>query len=599
MVPYYYHLLQVVTTQLQIPFKSVKVSDIQKEEGRLALFTAAHTSLKIIDHLGLVVNHAHRDDCKIRLHRTKCSNILRNVISPHFIEGLRSDLKNQQYSLLLDESTDIAVHKYLGIVIIYYSNTLKKIVSTFLDLVELEECNADGIVAAIKKTLKKFNLPLENLMGIGTDNAAVMTGINNGVYAKLKSSLPHLILVRCLCHSLQLAVSAAAKEFLPRNLEFIIRETYDWFSKSSARQAQYRNLYKVINENHEPKKIVQACQTRWLSIESAVARIYHQWVELKTHFSISKINERCYTAELLYNMYEDESNYAYISFIYPILMEINRVNKLFEGKDADHTNLFDELMGLIEILVSKITLPSNKINIFTENIQNFIYKKSYLGYRFEAQIEKMRGNGLSENNEELIRGRCIQFVVKLINEIKNRFPENINIMKIIKSISVNESLNHNKRSIIELLEHFGKDQDTIARIDDQWRQLHLLKWAQTTKTKEFWYEVLNFKDSQGQARFQEIASFALSLLVLPHSNADVERVFSSMNLVKSKIRNRMQLPLLCSILTIRAGLRLAEKCCHNYDLPDDVLKKICSNETYQNEINTIESASDTSPSSEE
>jgi hypothetical protein len=29
-----------------------------------------------------------------------------------------------------------------------------------------------------------------------------------------------LTLIRCMCHSLQLAVSAAAKEFLPKTLEF-------------------------------------------------------------------------------------------------------------------------------------------------------------------------------------------------------------------------------------------------------------------------------------------------------------------------------------------------------------------------------------------
>ncbi|CAH2100390.1 unnamed protein product [Euphydryas editha] len=61
-------------------------------------------------------------------------------------------------------------------------------------------------------------------MGIGTDNAPVMVGVNNGVFSKLKEEVPQLILVRCLCHSLQLAVSAAAREFLPRNLEFLIRK---------------------------------------------------------------------------------------------------------------------------------------------------------------------------------------------------------------------------------------------------------------------------------------------------------------------------------------------------------------------------------------
>lgn len=86
-------------------------------------------------------------------------------------------------------------------------------------------------------------------MGIGTDNASVMVGVNNGVFTKLKEEVPHLVLVRCLCHSLQLSVSAAAKQFLPRNLKFLTRETYDWFARSSSRRTAYKELYKTKDKN--------------------------------------------------------------------------------------------------------------------------------------------------------------------------------------------------------------------------------------------------------------------------------------------------------------------------------------------------------------
>jgi hypothetical protein len=54
---------------------------------------------------------------------------------------------------------------------------------------------------------------------------------------------------------LQLAVSAAAKHTIPRKIEFLIRESYDWFSKSSLRQDSYKNLYAAINEGKEPLKL--------------------------------------------------------------------------------------------------------------------------------------------------------------------------------------------------------------------------------------------------------------------------------------------------------------------------------------------------------
>ena len=82
-------------------------------------------------------------------------------------------------SAFIDESNDISVLKLLGISIIYYSNILKKIVSTYLGLVEIEECDAEHIVLANKNLLRTKNLKLINLIAIGTNNASVMTGINN------------------------------------------------------------------------------------------------------------------------------------------------------------------------------------------------------------------------------------------------------------------------------------------------------------------------------------------------------------------------------------------------------------------------------------
>lgn len=586
---------QTITSQAMIPFKPVAVQRQQKYEAQLALYTAMHTSIRAVDHLGEVINRSHeKESDKIHLHRTKCSNIIKNVLAPHFTNLLKKELKDQPFSLLIDESTDISVQKYLGIVVIYYSNAHKKVVSTFLDLAELSECNADGIICAIKRTLDRFELSLSNLMGLGTDNASVMTGINNGVFTKLKQEVPHLVLVRCLCHSLQLAVSAAAKQFLPRNLEFLIKETYDWFSRSSSRQFMYKELYKTINDGQNPLKIIQSCQTRWLSIEGAVSRIFTQWLELKTHFNMVKLSERCYTADMLHTMYSDDSNYAYIAFLQPVLTEVNRVNKLFESKTADHTKLCNELTNLIDVLVNKITLPTNKIDIFTQNIRDFVYLKSYLGYRFENHIQKMKEQGLTPANEEAIRGRCVQFVIHLLEEIKNRLPENVYLMQNISQISVDRALRHNKNSLVDLMTHFHKMPEFIEKVEEQWRQIHLIKWTETKDTKYFWNEVLELKDAEGVVRFKELGSFAVSLLILPHSNADIERIFSQMNIIKNKQRNKMKLKLLTSILTIRSAVSLEKKCCNNYNIPAEVLRKIGTKELYSFEESTSIETGDSS-----
>jgi hypothetical protein len=67
-------------------------------------------------------------------------------------------------------------------------------------LVELEGGDARSIAKAVVEFLEKCNLKKENLQGIGTDNASVMTEVHNGVHKILKEecALPNLVLIRCV-----------------------------------------------------------------------------------------------------------------------------------------------------------------------------------------------------------------------------------------------------------------------------------------------------------------------------------------------------------------------------------------------------------------
>lgn len=113
-----------------------------KAEASLALFIAEHCSVLTVEHLAELCKKIFSDSKSVKdlqLHRTKCSNIISEVLGPHFKEVLRADIGNSKFSLLLDESTDISVLKYLGIAIRYYSESQKKMVSTFLSLSSLEK----------------------------------------------------------------------------------------------------------------------------------------------------------------------------------------------------------------------------------------------------------------------------------------------------------------------------------------------------------------------------------------------------------------------------------------------------------------------------
>jgi len=79
--------------------------------------------------------------------------------------------------------------------------------------------------------------------------------------------------------------------------------------------------------------------------------------------------------------------------------------------------------------------------------------------------------------------------------------------------------------------------------ESQYRMLYAKTWKHefdcglTKDTIGFWEHVYNMDE------FKALARYALTCLVIPSSNACVERIFSVMNSTKTKQRNRLGMPI--------------------------------------------------------
>ena len=107
------------------------------------------------------------------------------------------------------------------------------------------------------------------------------------------------------------------------------------------------------------------------------------------------------------------------------------------------------------------------------------------------------------------------------------------------------------------------------------------KEAQNSDVEAFWTEVINYRDAAGEAVFQELAMFALSMLSLPLSNAAVERTFSQMNIIKCKTRNKMQQPMFEAIMHVRAYMSRNNRCCNEF-VPSQAMFARFNNRMYHN-----------------
>lgn len=97
------------------------------------------------------------------------------------------------------------------------------------------------------------------------------------------------------------------------------------------------------------------------------------------------------------------------------------------------------------------------------------------------------------------------------------------------------------KSIAELAVHFPTlvKEDDFDVLQDQWQDLLSAKESLRgfdEKATVFWQEIRSVKDGNNHIKYDVLSKLMCGLLALPHSSACVERVFSQVNMIKTKHR---------------------------------------------------------------
>ena len=142
-------------------------------------------------------------------------------------------LKNQTFSILLDESTDVRVTQMLALVVRYVNANTMQTADRCFDIIEVLDGTLLGLFKAVSNVqFEMHSIPPRNLIGLGAYNCATMMGKVSAFQAQLKEACPHIFVNGCICHSLALRLSHASKK-LSAWIENFIRDICSYFSHSS------------------------------------------------------------------------------------------------------------------------------------------------------------------------------------------------------------------------------------------------------------------------------------------------------------------------------------------------------------------------------
>ncbi|XP_067123238.1 zinc finger protein 862-like [Centruroides vittatus] len=564
-------------------------------ELKLAMFCVEHNlPIKIMDHLPKLIQSVCHDSNiakDLKVARTKTTELIKEKLSAKSCEEMTSVLQNVKFSLIIDETTDISSTKCLAVIARYFDNSSGKARDRFMGLLQVQQATAEAIYHSMMELLINLNIPAQNMIGFGADNASVMMGESGGVKALIKKDNPNIFVLGCVCHSFSLCVSQACNK-LPRTIEDLVRNIYAYFAHSSKRINELSEFQKFVDG--QPHRLLRLSQTRWLSWQAVVNRTLEQWNALTLYFTAAAVEDNIHTAQLLLKDLQNPFNKLYLHFLSYILELINKMNLNFQSERPRITSLLPNISSLFKTILHNYlkkdyvdSIPLNKID--TQNSRHFQRIETiYLGAMCEVQIAK---NKFPEKDMKLFLSSIQSFYIVLSAEIKKKFPFDDLILQEITKLEPKIALSGNVRSVVNLVTHFPNivPEHEYEELNTEWQLLPEIRDKLTSCAVEnletFWYEVNKIKDDNGDVMFPILGKLSTSLLSLPHSSACVERVFSQLNLIKTKIRNRLQVDTCNAFLLSKELLKTQNRKCYDWipELKETHPIAIHDTETEENE----------------
>ncbi|KAK3885504.1 hypothetical protein Pcinc_010245 [Petrolisthes cinctipes] len=125
----------------------------------------------------------------------------------------------------------------------FYDEEKRRVTDALLDVIEVDDANAESLYKSVKELLQCNEIPLHNIIGFGSDNCSTMLGAHKGFQAYLKKDVPSVFILGCVWHSFALCASHAAST-LPSWLESFLKDVCNYFARSSKRQ----HLFQMIQD---------------------------------------------------------------------------------------------------------------------------------------------------------------------------------------------------------------------------------------------------------------------------------------------------------------------------------------------------------------
>ncbi|KAG5899014.1 hypothetical protein JTB14_000041 [Gonioctena quinquepunctata] len=203
------------------------------------------------------------------LSKTVCDEFI-YLMAEKVLIYISDEIKKAKYFSLIVDSTPDAAHVDQLTLVIRCVLDNGEPCERFLKFLPSVGHKAQEMFDAITIELEKLNINLKDCCGQSYDNASNMSGIYNGLQAKIQEQAPFAMFVPCAAHSLNLVGTSAAESCTEACHFFMLLEEV----KSTERWK------KLMNEIGRGKTLKRVNLTRWSARADACKSLRDSWGEV-------------------------------------------------------------------------------------------------------------------------------------------------------------------------------------------------------------------------------------------------------------------------------------------------------------------------------
>jgi hypothetical protein len=487
-------------------------------------------------------------------------------------EVIMGEIGERQFSVLIDESCDISVKEQM-VVMLRYVNNEGKVIERFLALKHVKDTTSDALKQALFSLLDKYNLQvlfslldkynlsITRLRGQGYDGASNMRGEFNGLQKRILDDNPYAFYVHCFAHQLQLVVVSVSSccPSVHDFFEYISNIVNTTSASCKRRDALIEAHHQSISDRlesgemfhgsgqHQETNLARPGDTRWSSHHKTLIRLDQMWNSVIEVLGMVETDGRApsHVGGLIEKM--ESFKFTFILKLMLWLLSItNELSRVLQRKDINIVHAMELISDVNDQLVA---MRENGWNNLFYEVQQCCNDKSIPVPNMFDEIPvrgRSRHEGFTVTNLHHYRAEIFYVVVdKICVEMNHRFGEATT--ELLVCFSYLDPKNSFSKFDINKLAGLAKFYDAdfsdgdraVIRSQLETYILYVRMHPAFSSCTDVGSLAAKIIETEKHMVFPLVYKLIELALLLPVSTASVERAFSAMKIIKSKLRDRI------------------------------------------------------------